>query len=606
MVVATGVAPTAVASPFVVRRVANPRYRPPLTTAAAIGPGVVSRLRALDHLSTQIFHHGSPGPASMSHWQLAAGEQYRSNNALELGAAGTSGPGRHQLEALRLSGRRGGFSGGLGDNEPLVLAPLVYLQRLRGSVLRYTARDQSQWMALGGVPTPVAGARTPRIALAGMATEGLHFDEAILSLTVMGFARERPPAAVPTDPSPDSLAGRGALAALAWKAPFAGGTLAGTFGGQAHDLDGPRVLALQQSVEWRFASPALAATIADQRGTRGGRLLGTDRFAPAPRREDRWNLQARFAGGRTESHFTGVLREGGDAALEARTIAWGGSGSFGKSTWYGGTDAVWDSRRAAAGVAATGERRFSVHAGGPVGRGAALLSRLEYGEHPGSGGSLSALAEASVPLRGGIRFELEPRFGWSERVLQHGQLTTRLTWPLGALGARLTGTLAAGATRDQGFRGGVLEAALALSCSPRLRDRAGLEARRLNSGGRPTMEYEASYDAIAERYETPGQWIASRDTGRVTVRVARSGNGSGAPDVLVSLDGQTLRFTDADGIARFDRVPPGIHTVAIEERALPENVEVVGSSRAFVTVERGRVADTVTFTIGRAERKTRF
>ena len=105
-----------------------------------------------------------------------------------------------------------------------------------------------------------------------------------------------------------------------------------------------------------------------------------------------------------------------------------------------------------------------------------------------------------------------------------------------------------------------------------------------------------------ERYDTPGQgWFAGRDTGRVTVRVVRSGNGSGVGDILISLDGRELRFTDADGVARFDRVPPGVHVVAIEERSLPANYEVV-----FVTVEPGRAPDPVSFAIARSERRVKF
>jgi hypothetical protein len=46
--------------------------------------------------------------------------------------------------------------------------------------------------------------------------------------------------------------------------------------------------------------------------------------------------------------------------------------------------------------------------------------------------------------------------------------------------------------------------------------------------------------------------------------------------------------------------------VAIEERSLPANHEVVYASRVFVTVEPGRAPDLVKFAIARSERRTKF
>jgi hypothetical protein len=76
--------------------------------------------------------------------------------------------------------------------------------------------------------------------------------------------------------------------------------------------------------------------------------------------------------------------------------------------------------------------------------------------------------------------------------------------------------------------------------------------------------------------------------------------------VLVLLDGRESRFTDASGIARFERVTPGVHLVSVEERSLPSLHQVVGAARAFVTVERGRETDPVTFEIARPAKRTRF
>ena len=563
-------------------------------------------MRTLDRLSAQLFRRGSGGPDGVTQWQFSGGEQNRSNDVLELSASGARRADRDELQAARLSARRGEFSGGIGDNEPIAIGRLARLERLRGGVLRYARRDENRWVALGGIPTPVPRAPTSRLRIGGLLVEGLPLDRARLALGVMGFGRGRAsPAPSPTI-SLDSLPGGGGLATLGWRAPALRGTLAGSVDGQLHDLDGPRALAAQELLEWSYASPGLVATLSDARGTRGVRLLGTDRFTPGPRREERWNVQRRFIGGRAESHCTGVLRDGGDAALVTRTLQCGASGNLGHSAWYGGADAVWDWRTAVPMRPGTGVRRVSLQAGGLLPRANALLMRLEYAEDPGASASLSAQAEAALSLPLGARLELEPRCGWSERVIEQGRLTSRLSCGLGALGARLTGSVAVGAERDQRFRGAVREAAIAVSCSPRARDRSQFELRRLDLTGRPATEYSAGYDAIVERYPSSGEWTTPRDTGRVAVRVVRAGDGSGVPEVLVSLDGRALSFTDADGVAHFDHVPSGIHTVAIEEHSLPANHHVLDASRMFVTVESGRVPDPVTFTIARAERRTRF
>ena len=590
---------SAVATPFQVRRVTNPRYRPPTPTAPGIGPGAVSRMRALDRLGMEVFHQGNPAPGSVTQWRIAAGEQYRSNDELEVVAAGGRQRGAQGLQALRLSGRLGALSGSLGDAEPFSLGRLGFIQRLRGGVVRLAGSDQSQWLALGGVPTPLPGFPTPRIGLGGLMAEGIRFEEGTVSFTAVGFTRAASPAPVPRPADADTLAGGGTAAVFGWRAPAGRGTLAGRLGAQLHDLDGQRSLAAQHAIEWSLITPQWAVSLSDERGTRRARLLGTDRFAPTPRREDRWNLQTRFGQARSEAHFIGVLRDGGDPTLEARTVQLGGSGALGAAGWYGGGDATWDRH------AGFEEQRLSLHAGGALPRGHALLARIEYAARAG-GDLLATVAEASVALPRGARLELEPRSGWSDGRFDQGQLTTRLTWPANWLSARITGGLTLGAARDDAFRGVVREASIALSCAPRLRDRADLEARRVDSGGRAVMEYNAAYDAQRERYQTIGGWNAARDTGRVTVQVVRSGNRSGVSDVVVSLDGRQLRFTDADGIARFEHVPPGVHVVAVEEHSLPENHQVVSASRVFVTVERDRAPAPVSFTIARQERRTRF
>ena len=587
------------AMPFRVRREANPRYRPPTVGVPGIGPGAVSRMRALDRLGVELFH-SRPGDArSTTQWRVAAGEQYRSNDALELVATGGKQRGTSRLHALRAHARFGGLSASLGDAEPFQLGRLAYLPRLRGGVVRLSGADHSKWLLMAGVPTPVPGFATPRLGLGGIMAEGLRFDEGALSFTLVGFARAATPASVLA--APDTLAGSGTAGVFGWRAPLGAGTLGGRLGAQLHDLDPSRSVAVQHAIEWSLTTPRWTVAVSDERNTRHARVLGTDQITPTPRREERWNLQTRFGRGRSESHFTGVLRDGGDPALEARTLQLGGSGRLGAAGWYGGGDATWD-RRAFPGIE---ERRFSLHSGGALARGHALLARVELAARPG-GDALTSFAEASLALPRGLRLELEPSAGWNQGRLGHGQLATRLTWPLSRWAARVTGGLTFGASRDLAFRGSLQEASVALSCSPRLRDRADLEARRVDRDGRAMMEYTTSYEAQRERYETLGGWSATRDTGRVSVRVVRSGNGRGVADVVVSLDGRQLRFTDADGFARFERVPPGVHVVSVEEHSLPANHQVVTASRVFVTVERGRAPEPVGFTIARQERRTRF
>jgi hypothetical protein len=535
-------------------------------------------------------------------WQMEGGEQGRNGDAIEVVSAGEYRFGTGDLRSLRIAGRHDRLEASLIDAEAVSLWRGVSLDRLRGGVVRLTDPREARWLALGGVPTPVPGTPTPRQAIGGAAAENVRFDEAELSASAFGFWRGVQPAALIPSLGADTLPGRGASGTLGWRAPVAGGKLAGRLGAQLHSLDGPRALAAQHALEWTYQTAGMVASLSDERATRRARVLGTDRFAAAPRREDRWNLQGRFGHGRAETHFTGVLRDGGDPLLTARTVQLGASGNLGRSPWYGGADAAWD--RHAVGVPV--EQRLSIYSGGALAHGHALIGRLELAARSGRD-IVTATTEASLVLARGARLGLEPKVGWDSGQFRQGELTARYSVPCGWLSTRITASVTTGALRDDHFRGAVQEAALSISLAPRLRDRADLEVRRVDQDGRPVMAYDVSYDAEVARYQTPGSgWFAARDTGRVIVHVVRTGNSSGVSDVLVSLDGQDLRFTDSDGIARFDHVPVGIHVIALEERSLPANCEVVYASRVFVTVEQGRAPDPVWFAVGRSERRTKF
>jgi len=130
--------------------------------------------------------------------------------------------------------------------------------------------------------------------------------------------------------------------------------------------------------------------------------------------------------------------------------------------------------------------------------------------------------------------------------------------------------------------------------------------RRLGESGRSTYETTASYDLSAQRYEALRGARLNREEGLITVRVVHRGDQAGVADVLVMLDGKESRFTDASGVAHFERVAPGSHLVSVEERSLPAQQMLTAAGRVFVTVERGRDTDTIVFEIARPERRTKF
>ena len=252
------------------------------------------------------------------------------------------------------------------------------------------------------------------------------------------------------------------------------------------------------------------------------------------------------------------------------------------------------------------ERRTSLYTG-RVAAGASMLLRAERTTNGQGRDAVRVTGETSIAVVRGARLALEPRAGWDARRFSQASLGARVTWPLAALGARIGAGLVVGAERARGFRGAVREAELALSLMPRARDRGELDLRRVDEGGGAGLEYTASYEAQQQRYESANGWFSSRrDSSRVLVQVVRSGNRSGVADVLVSLDGRELRFTDDDGIARFEHVDEGVHVVALEERSLPPQTVPATVSRVFVTVERGRITEPVVFEIGRPERRVKF
>jgi hypothetical protein len=587
---------------FTVRRVVNPRYRPPLTASGLAGPATTGALSALDHAHAQVVNRGA-GPTLTREWEFAAGRAYRGERAFELSAAGATRDQASGLRQMRLDARDTGWQGSVGDVPPLSLGGVASLQRLRGALLHVDLPGGGVAHALGGGETPLPGITPRKLRLGGAALEERPFDEATVSASFLGFARGVAPhgAGVPADP--DSMGGAGGVATFGIRAPLAASHVAFAVSGGYHNLDGERGLTARQALDWNLATPLVALALHDERASRRARIVGTETFLAAPRAEDRWNAQLRGGQGRLESHFTGVLRDGGDSSLAAHTVQLGGSGNLGASAWYAGIDHTWD-RRGAPGI---GERRLSVSLGNMGAGGVSTLLRADRTGDDAGRTSLALADETSLPLPRGGRVDVEPRGLWTERRFGDALVTTRLSWPMRPLSGRLTGALAVGASRDEGFRGRVREAELGFAFVPRPRDLGNVDVRRVSENGTTQYEYTAAYDVQAARYESAGGgFLARRDSNRVVVHVLRAGNRSGVGDALVSLDGKELRFTDADGLATFDRVAPGVHVVAIEERSLPVPYRVSSSTRVFVTVERGRLPDPVEFEIARPAKRQVF
>jgi hypothetical protein len=588
-------------SGFTLRRVPNPRYRPPTLTAPALGIGTVGPMRAIDHLRVQYARRGAGEAARYSEWQLFAGEQRRDHDELEFSAAGESRFGHAELRAIALHARMGEVIAGLGDVPNIPLGRLGSLQRLRGLSVTSLSRSGIAWQGVSGVPTPVPGLVTPRMGLAGGMVENLNRDGTRTSLALFGFARGRVSPATAATPG-DTLAGRGGTAAVDVRAPLPLGMLTFAVGAQLHDLDGSPGLAAQQGLGWSLGTPVFVLAINDERATGRARLLRTDGLTPAARREDRWNAQARMLRGRAETHFSGVVREGGDPSIAAQTMQLGGSGGWGGSSWYSGAD-VYFTRRVLEGV---DEQRLSFYSGRISSAGHALLVRFDRSTDDLGRDATQVGGEVAVALARGARISIEPRCAWDSKQAQQANAELRVSWPFQNLAARLTGSLSLGATRGNGFRPGVTEAALAVTLAPRPRDRADLEVVRRDEGGASSYETTASYDLSAQRYESLRGMRGSREDGLITVRVVRSGDHNGVADVLILLDGKESRFTDASGVAHFERVNPGVHLVSVEERSLPALHQVTTASRVFVTVERNHDTDPVTFEIARPVRRTKF
>jgi len=578
---------------FTLRRVPNPRYRPPVTGVPGLAGLSVTPVRALGHFGAQVNHRAAGAASAFTYWEVRAGEQYRGDDAIFGTVQGERDARGDRLRLMRVDARRGPWTANLGDLPALALDRMRPIHGVRGGHLRFASDpDGEAWRLFGGVPTPRPGQAAPRLGLAALLLEGHRFDASSMTFGLFGFGRGT--VLAPPETPGDTLAGGGATARFAATAPLPLGALTFALGASLHTLDGHPGLAGDQTVAWDYHSETTIVSLRESRASANARAFQGDRIVAETRREDRWNMQTRFAGGRAEAHFLGARRTGGETSLDSRTVQIGTSGALGRSPWYGGADFTWD-WRALTGVA---ERRAALHAG-VTGGALSGLARVERHADDYGRRLVSATGEMTLPLPRGARVAWRPKLAWLQDRFDRLEGAVRVTWPLRRMSARVSGTVALAAERQAYFVPSLREVSLAMSFAPRLRDRGDVEVRRLGENGVVTHELFASYDAEAARYDRADALLGGRDSNRVVVRVVRAGNRSGVPQALVSLDGRELRFTDEDGFAVFDAVPPGVHVVSVEEGSLPRNHGVVSASRVFVTIERGRRPDPVVFEIAR-------
>jgi len=584
---------------FEIRRIPNPRYRVRSVAPLASGATPRGRIQALDHLHVQLGRRGGDGggPAATD-WDAALGEDGATGDRYLLTAAGSGRHGRATLRSARFEADRGPSRFAFGDVPPVALLPgRTAVHGLRGAGMVREGREGRAWgVAMGGPAT--AGPTPSSLLLAAAALRGLPFDVARLSASALVYTTRTGPG------GGDSVSaavggGLGAETGLGWTAPLAGGALSGDLVAQLN-APGPRGrLAVQHGLAWEITAPRIVASIQDRRGSPALRRLTAARLGPEATSDTRWTIQSRHRGGRVEGHCAGALRGGGDPQLESRTFQLGGTAALGRSAWQVRAESGWERR------IGTPQHRLAVSmarfGGGPV----MLLGRLERVTTVAAPVRHLLTGDLMVPIEGGARVTFQPRLGWQGAGLDHGTAALRLRWPIGSAGGNLTASVAGGMDGSQGRGVRLQEVSLVFLWVPGSRDRATVEARRISEGSESRMEYAAGYDLQFDRFAgAPGSRAA--DSGTVMVRVLGTGNGDGIADVLVSLDGTELRFTDAHGVARFDRVPPGVHAVVVDEGSLPQHHRITGPTRAFVMVERGAPAPSAVFEVARPTRRSSF
>ena len=596
-----GVIPLEPGSGLTIRRIANPHYRPPAEAGALLARPLAT-LVGSQYARVRLTRFETGAAPASTDWELVAGRERGARQRLEVWAQGYSSAAYDQLRMLRLSSLQGPLEWSMGDVSAPPIGMLPWVQRLRGGLVAHALSRGSDWRLLGGVvPTWTHGV-TPNTALASLLVENVPIENGTLSYGLMGFGRRSPPPSGLATAGPDSLPGGGGAALYSAHIASRYGDVSSTFMAQLHDLDGSLSPAGVQALEWSLRRRRFAATVRDQIGTTNARQPGTEHLTQAPSHEARMSAQLRSAGGRAEMHLAGLSVEGNDVELAARTVQAGASGSLGASGWYSGLDFTWNRR---APVFAD-ERRLAVQTGKVTEHGNAVRLGAERNTDNVGRDQITLDGEGSTSPRPDVRLAIEPRADWQAGRFDRALVSARMAWALFSPTTRMYATLALSSARSVQFRGEVAEASLALSFSPRARDRGTLEAHRYEEDAARSLEYTGSYDYLENLYSAPPGTLAGANTGTLTVTVVNADSATGVPEVLVSLDGKEFRFTDGDGVARFTNVPPGSHVVSIVERSLPASHKIVGDPTLFITIERGRTPQPVRFEIARPVRKVEF
>ncbi|HKA25194.1 MAG TPA: hypothetical protein VKF80_09445, partial [Candidatus Eisenbacteria bacterium] len=570
----------------IVRRAVNPRYRPPVPRVAQtrLAP---PRQNGFDHVYVQASGRGLGSDASTGDGHILLERMYGDTDRLTFDLNGYARQGIWGWRDLHAEGRRGPWLGDLGDLPAFAPVPELNFHASRGV---FAGRDLPQGGVLAftaGAPSPWAtGDGAQFVSVSG--TE-LRTDSGRLTAVASGFHW-----------ADGRFAGSSAwTASLGQQTPFLRGTFGTAFSLQRHDLDGPARSAAALAVDWRTLRPTYALSMRVRRASEETRVLTGEEADHAPHQELNADGQTRFWHSRAELHSSFARFAGGDSTRNWQSTQIGGSSQIGPSAWYAGWHASWN----LPGASPQTVRQINTYAGRSGGSGVPLLLRVQQTYAPGSDLAWEVSGETNFALRDGARVSVEPIAEWREQKLDRAGLWLGGNRPLPWPGARLTARLRLEVDRAGNYHPGVSEASLAITLRPRPRDTWEVEMRQ--GGDYGGYELTSTYDLQQARYEGVSSASRRRDASAVAVRVERA-DGTGVEGVLVALDGKDLRYTDGNGDAAFEGVPPGVHEMSVEERTLPDSWYVAGPTRVLFSVEKGVAPIVPRFKIARLEKRTKF
>jgi hypothetical protein len=574
------------ADTIVVRRAPNPHYRPP---SERILPTrlVAPRQNGFDHLYAQISGRGLSSEVTTGDAHFILERLYKDTDRVTLQVDGTSRSGLWSGRETRLETRDGRWAGDVGDLLAFAPFPEMDFHAARGLFLGRQLAHGGTLALTAGRPSPWAtGDGAQFLALTGQ-------DLPSQTTKITGAA-----GAFRWDSG--RYSGSSAWqAVLGQHTPLWGGEFGSGLGLQRHDLGPGATSAAAIGVEYRTQHPAYALSLRARRATDGMRILTDEEADVAPRQELAAEGQTRFWRRRAELHSSLTRFAGGDSTRNWRSAQVGGSSQFGPSPWYAGCHAAWD----VPGTSNVLSRQIGAYMGRSGGSSAPLVLRLQQTWSPASATAWELAGETSFGIGRTSRLSVEPLAEWREHVVDRAGVTLGGSRPLPWAGSRLTMRLRVESLQARDYRVGVSEAEIAFTFRPRARDTMEMELRQ----GLDIQGYEltSTYDMQQPRYAGSSTPARRRDASDLVVRVEHS-DGTGVDNVLVSLDGKEVRFTDSSGQALFENVTPGVHEVTLEERTLPEGWHVQGSARQLFSVERDVTPQLPRFTIERLEKVEKF